>query len=395
MSQNTVSFAASDPSGIILLDTLLTNLQTNQLTNNSGTSRPTYAQIGTLWIDTTTNPWVLKLYTGSNDIVLGSANTSTLVFSPSAISVLLDTAPKLGGNLDVNAKKITSASNGNIILEPNGTGAILVGGNSTQPAELRFMEDSDNGTNYTGLKAASALSGNTVFVLPTADGTADQAIKTDASGNLAFKTFYAPGGTNVAVADGGLGVSSLTAYGPIVGGTTSTGAVQTTGPGTAGQFFGSNGASAVPTMQALPTSTTSASGIVELATNAETTTGTDTGRVAPISAMRYHAGSAKFWVNFNGTGTVATRVSNNVTSITDNGTGDYTINFTTAFSSANYVCAGMVSDSVGGSFDQAGISIKKTVAPTASALRVVTFITSNGTLSDWGIIDVVGFGTSA
>jgi hypothetical protein len=42
-------------------------------------------------------------------------------------------------------------------------------------------------------------------------------------------------------------------------------------------------------------------------------------------------------VNFNGTGTVAIRASGNVSSITDNGTGDYTINFTTAMPDANYV----------------------------------------------------------
>jgi uncharacterized protein YfaP (DUF2135 family) len=41
-------------------------------------------------------------------------------------------------------------------------------------------------------------------------------------------------------------------------------------------------------------------------------------------------------VNFNGTGTVAIRASGNVSSITDNGTGDYTVNFTTAMPDANY-----------------------------------------------------------
>jgi hypothetical protein len=47
------------------------------------------------------------------------------------------------------------------------------------------------------------------------------------------------------------------------------------------------------------------------------------------------------WVNFNGTGTVAIRASGNVSSITDNGTGDYTVNFTTAMPDANYsVCFG-------------------------------------------------------
>jgi hypothetical protein len=42
------------------------------------------------------------------------------------------------------------------------------------------------------------------------------------------------------------------------------------------------------------------------------------------------------WVNFNGTGTVAIRASGNVTSITDNNTGEYTVNFTTALADANY-----------------------------------------------------------
>ena len=46
--------------------------------------------------------------------------------------------------------------------------------------------------------------------------------------------------------------------------------------------------------------------------------------------------TAKAWVNFNGTGTVAIRAAGNVSSITDNGTGDYTVNFTNAMPDANY-----------------------------------------------------------
>jgi hypothetical protein len=48
----------------------------------------------------------------------------------------------------------------------------------------------------------------------------------------------------------------------------------------------------------------------------------------------------KAWVNFNGTGTVAIRASYNVSSITDNGTGDYTVNFTTAMADTNYSVSG-------------------------------------------------------
>lgn len=50
------------------------------------------------------------------------------------------------------------------------------------------------------------------------------------------------------------------------------------------------------------------------------------------------------WVNFNGTGTVAIRASFNVSSITDNGTGDYRVNFTTAMPDTNYsICASSTS----------------------------------------------------
>jgi hypothetical protein len=51
-------------------------------------------------------------------------------------------------------------------------------------------------------------------------------------------------------------------------------------------------------------------------------------------------GIAKAWVNFNGTGTVAINSSFNVSSITDNGTGNYTVNFTTAMANANYALSG-------------------------------------------------------
>ena len=51
-------------------------------------------------------------------------------------------------------------------------------------------------------------------------------------------------------------------------------------------------------------------------------------------------GVCQAWVNFNGTGTVAIRASFNVSSITDNGTGNYTVNFTTAMSDVNYCVTG-------------------------------------------------------
>ena len=60
-------------------------------------------------------------------------------------------------------------------------------------------------------------------------------------------------------------------------------------------------------------------------------------------------GSAKAWVTYKGTSTQAILASYNVSSVTNNGTGDYTINFTTAFADANYcpVYGGMAAISTG------------------------------------------------
>ena len=57
------------------------------------------------------------------------------------------------------------------------------------------------------------------------------------------------------------------------------------------------------------------------------------------------SGSAKAWINFNGSGTVAIRDSFNFTSLTDNGTGDYTQTFTSAFSNNDYAPACVTQDS--------------------------------------------------
>jgi hypothetical protein len=70
----------------------------------------------------------------------------------------------------------------------------------------------------------------------------------------------------------------------------------------------------------------------------------DSNNVTGIANLSFNSGygssavayGVRAWVNFNGTGTVAIRASGNVSSITDNGTGDYTINFATAMPDADY-----------------------------------------------------------
>ena len=86
------------------------------------------------------------------------------------------------------------------------------------------------------------------------------------------------------------------------------------------------------------------------------------------------------WVNFNGTGTVAIRASGNVTSITDNGTGSYTVNFTTAMPDANYSWSGLCgSPGVTNGFQilatPLAASVPITTLNTASALFDPTYVT--------------------
>jgi uncharacterized protein (AIM24 family) len=86
------------------------------------------------------------------------------------------------------------------------------------------------------------------------------------------------------------------------------------------------------------------------------------------------------WVNFNGTGTVAIRAAGNVASITDNGTGDYTINFTTAMSDANYSGSLTTGDASGTSLIAATNNF--VAAPTSSAWRILLFTRAAGTITD-------------
>lgn len=74
------------------------------------------------------------------------------------------------------------------------------------------------------------------------------------------------------------------------------------------------------------------------------TNATEQARIDASGNFKFNSGygsaatayGCRAWVNFNGTGTVAIRGSGNVTSITDNNTGDYTVNFTTAMPDTNY-----------------------------------------------------------
>ncbi len=91
-----------------------------------------------------------------------------------------------------------------------------------------------------------------------------------------------------------------------------------------------------------------------------------------------------FWVNFNGTGTIAIRDSHNVMSVTDNGIGDYTVTIDTDFANANWCCT------LGAGIDGKHATIQVQTAGTA---RVQTFSGTN--LADATFVCVQGVGDPA
>lgn len=87
------------------------------------------------------------------------------------------------------------------------------------------------------------------------------------------------------------------------------------------------------------------------------------------------------WVNFNGTGTVAIRGSFNVSSITDNGTGDYTVNFTNALPDVNYSVVGTGGNgNAYGSYAFANRGAGSSTATTS--VRVNVYISQSAAVSD-------------
>jgi len=108
----------------------------------------------------------------------------------------------------------------------------------------------------------------------------------------------------------------------------------------------------------------------------------DTGGGNSSTSAEIYSGRAKAWVNFNGTGTVAIRNDYNVNTISDRGTGSFTVNFSSSLGSANYAAvAECNSDSfsvvVGTSLCKSNVS-PADAAPTASAYQCSATFTFSG-----------------
>jgi spore coat protein CotH len=123
---------------------------------------------------------------------------------------------------------------------------------------------------------------------------------------------------------------------------------------------------------------------------------TDTAATKSVPIEDVVNGVARAWVNFNGTGTVAIRASYNVSSITDNGTGKYTINFANAMSTANYAIVGISTSATttnvsGGTLVLVATAATGAATKTTTAVQVGTGNDNNGSFVDVAEISVAIF----
>jgi hypothetical protein len=144
---------------------------------------------------------------------------------------------------------------------------------------------------------------------------------------------------------------------------------------------------ASPTFTGVPAAPTAAAATntTQLATTAYTRTAIPNMMNASGSAPMY---ACRAWVNFNGTGTVAIRASGNVSSITDNGTGDYTVNIATNMDDANYAATANWSNGSLSRDDQDGPAIPVTYG--VGSVRIL-LTTGGGSAQDGSIVSVAIF----
>jgi hypothetical protein len=165
-------------------------------TNNSGTSAPSTQFAGQFWIDTTSSTWTLYIHDGADDIQFATIDTSanTVNFIDSALDVVTDTTPQLGGDLDVNGNAFVSTSNGNITFTPNGTGKIVFNDLAYYPeASLTSSSNAVAWDSQASPNAKHTTTENTTFSAPsnaTTGSFISLNIQYGGSHTIAFNTVF-------------------------------------------------------------------------------------------------------------------------------------------------------------------------------------------------------------
>ena len=179
----------------------------NDRVKNTGISRsgtpPSNPQDKDAWLDTSTG--TLKVYQS------GAWHQPTYLQS---FDVVNDTSPQLGGNLDVNGQDIVSTSNGDIDLDPNGSGNVVVKGNSTRGAGAIQLNCEFNSHGIKLKSPPHSANASYTLTFPTTAGTNGYALTTNGSGTLSWSSIP----TTVDGGNFANGSSTVTTSGDINGG---------------------------------------------------------------------------------------------------------------------------------------------------------------------------------
>jgi hypothetical protein len=262
--------------------------------------------------------------------------TNTTISSTWANTTLTDIATALTGSLAADGQ--TSAT-GNLNMNINRIVNVVNPTSAQDAATKTYVDTADVANLALGLLKASNLSD---VANATTSRTNLSAAKSGANSDITSITGLT---TALTVAQGGTGVTTSTGSGANVLGTS-------------------------PTISS-PT-------ITSPTISSPTITGNITDGTYTISVASTAQGNAKAWVNYKGTATRAINASFNVSSVTYNSTGSYTINFTNAFADANYASVGTCQTTA--SF--AVVLKLATTGQTTSASNIITAYQSGSTGQD-------------
>jgi len=147
------------------------------VSNNSGATAPSTTYAYQMWYETDTNNWYMRNADNDAWITLATFNQTNDTVN------FIDSSTTVAGISTSASATVLTLANGSVAINP--AGFVSVGGAATQAGEIRFLEDTDNGSNYIALRAGT-IGTNVTLTLPTAAGSNGQFLKTDGSGNLSF-----------------------------------------------------------------------------------------------------------------------------------------------------------------------------------------------------------------